>query len=356
MERTTLIISAVIPVYNEIDNIEELLARLHSVLSQLDYDFEILIVDDGSTDETSRRLEDLRPQFPELKPIILARNYGQSTAMQAGIDAAVGDIIVTLDGDLQNDPNDIPQLLEVLETENVDLVSGWRRDRHDSWLRVKLSQIANTIISKTTKVHLHDYGCSLKVYRSDLLRELKIYGELHRFIPALMAEIGAEIREVVVKHHPRLRGKSKYGSGRVVRVTLDILLIMFMRRYIQRPLHFFGGIGLLFGTVGLAITMYLSYLKIFHGEALADRPLLLLGVTFLIFSVVMIVQGLIGELITRLLLQTSDQPQYRIRRPPKRCKPLSKSEETLGESATGGSSTEPRKPNSVGSHDSDPTA
>ena len=253
-----------------------------------------------------------------MKSIILARNYGQSTAIQAGFDAAVGEIIVTLDGDLQNDPEDIPKLLEVLETEDVDLVSGWRRDRQDTWLRVRFSQIANVIISRLTKVPLHDYGCSLKVYRGDLVRELKIYGELHRFIPALMAEIGAEIRDVVVRHHPRLRGQSKYGVDRVFRVVLDMLLVTFMRHYIQRPLHFFGGIGFLFGLAGMLITLYLSYTKIFLGEPLADRPLLLLGVTLILGSIVMIVQGLIGELITRLLLQTSGQPQYRTRLPRKR--------------------------------------
>lgn len=321
-------ISAVIPVYNEIDNIEELIGKLHSVLGQLGDGFEIVIVDDGSTDGTGGRLEDLRQKFQEVRPLVLARNYGQSTAIQAGFDAAIGDIIVTLDGDLQNDPNDIPNLIEVLETENVDMVSGWRRYRHDSWIRVWLSQIANMIISRITRVPLHDYGCSLKVYRADSVRQVRVYGELHRFIPALLAEIGAEIREVPVNHRPRLRGKSKYGVDRVFRVALDILLVTFMRYYVQRPLHFFGGIGLVFGLAGLAITLYLSYIRLFFGEPLSDRPLLLLGVTLLIASIVLIVQGLIGELITRLLHQTSDQPQYRTRLPRKQRKQVPISEKT----------------------------
>ena len=316
-ERTSVLVSAVVPIYNEIDTIEELVSRLDAVLGRMGRDFEILIVDDGSNDGTTRKLEDLQASFPQLKPIVLARNYGQSTALQAGFDAAVGEIIVTLDGDLQNDPEDIPRLIEVLESEDVDLVSGWRRERRDNWLRVALSRTANKIISKLTKVPLHDYGCSLKVYRGDVVRQLRIYGELHRFIPALMVEVGAEIREVEVSHHPRLRGQSKYGVDRVFRVALDMLLVTFMRHYIQRPLHFFGGIGFLFGVVGMSIALYLTILKLFYGESLANRPLLLLGVTLLLGSIIMVVQGLIGELITRLLLQTSGQPQYRTRLPRK---------------------------------------
>ena len=306
-------ISVIIPVYNEEDNINDLVLQVHSALDDFGRGFEVLIVDDGSTDETRHRLLACADQYSELSPIFLARNYGQSTAMQAGLDAAIGDIIVTLDGDLQNDPKDIPRLVAILEMEEVDLVSGWRRDRHDNWLRVKLSQVANIIISKLTKVKLHDFGCSLKVYRGDLVRQVKIYGEMHRFIPALMAEVGGDIREVVVDHRPRTRGKSKYSLDRIIRVALDILLITFMRKYIQRPIHFFGGIGMIFGSIGLFITGYLGYIRLFLGESIATRPLLLLGVVFIVTSVIMIVQGLIGELITRLLHQTTEQPRYRRR-------------------------------------------
>ena len=305
--------SVVVPVYNEEDNVDELVSQIHGALSGGGRSFEIILVDDGSSDETRDRIVAATQKYPELRHLFLARNYGQSTAMQAGLDAAEGDVIVTMDGDLQNDPADIPRLIEILETENVDLVSGWRRDRHDGSVRVFLSRVANRLISRVTGVSLHDYGCSLKAYRGDVVRQIKITGELHRFIPALMAEVGASFHEVVVNHRPRIHGSSKYGLDRTLRVGLDLLLIVFMRRYIQRPLHFFGSIGAFLGILGFAICAYLVVLKIVFDEAIGGRPLLLLGVLLVVSAVTMVVQGLIGELLVRLLHQSDDRPQYRLR-------------------------------------------
>lgn len=306
-------ISAIVPVYNEEENIDDLVGQISSALESMQRSFEIILVDDGSTDRTRERIMQLAEGSGVIRPVFLARNYGQTTAMQAGIDAASGDVLVTLDGDLQNDPADIPRLIAVLEDEGVDLVSGWRKDRHDGAVRVALSRVANRLISRMTGVSLHDYGCSLKVYRGDVVHQIKIYGELHRFIPALMAEVGAEIREVVVNHRARTRGKSKYGLDRTLRVALDLLLIVFLRKYIQRPLHFFGGIGALLGTLGFAICFYLAGIKIFLNAEIGDRPLLLLGITLVVSAVILIVQGLTGEIVVRLLHESADRPQYRLR-------------------------------------------
>lgn len=306
-------ISVVVPVYNEEDNVGELVSQIRGALTAVNRTFEIILIDDGSTDATRERIVAETQNAPELRYLFLARNYGQSTAMQCGLDSAQGDIIVTMDGDLQNDPADIPRLIEILETENVDLVSGWRRDRHDGRVRVFLSRVANKLISRVTGVSLHDYGCSLKAYRGDVVRQIKITGELHRFIPALMAEVGASFHEVVVNHRPRIHGSSKYGLDRTLRVGLDLLLIVFMRRYIQRPLHFFGSIGAILGVLGFAICAYLVFLKIGFDEAIGGRPLLLLGILLIVSAVTMVVQGLIGELLVRLLHQSDDRPQYRLR-------------------------------------------
>lgn len=306
-------VSAVVPVYNEVENVADLLAEIHASLTGFGRSFEIIIVDDGSSDGTQAAVQDCAARYPELRPVFLARNYGQSTAMQAGFDHARGEVVVTLDGDLQNDPADIPLLVETLEREDVDLVSGWRRDRHDDFLRVRLSRIANRLISRMTHVSLHDYGCTLKAYRRDILDQITVSGELHRFIPALMAQVGAEVREVVVNHRPRTRGQSKYSLDRTLRVALDLILMVFLRKYIQRPLHFFGGLGAVLGTVGLAICLYLVVVKLGYGEDIGNRPLLTLGVSLSVSALILIVQGLLGELIVRLLHQSDSQPQYRLR-------------------------------------------
>ena len=306
-------ISAVVPVYNEQENIAELADTLHGVLTAFGRPFEIIIVDDGSVDATVPKIVATAEKYAEIKGIYLARNYGQSTAMQAGFEHATGSIVATLDGDLQNDPTDIPNLIDKLEETSVDVVSGWRLKRKDGFVRVALSRLANRLISKLTGVRLHDYGCSLKVYRREVLNQITVYGELHRFIPALLEEIGAKTIEIEVNHHPRLRGNSKYKLDRSVRVLLDLILVVFLRKYIQRPLHAFGGLGLLLASIGMAIMLYLVALKLFAGAAIGGRPLLLFGVMLNISGLILIVQGLLGELVVRLLHETGDRPQYRIK-------------------------------------------
>lgn len=313
-------ISVVIPIYNEIENVDELVARLDAALAGID--FEAILVDDGSRDGTGVRLAELAATRPWLKPIYLARNYGQSTAMQAGFDAARGEVIVTLDGDLQNDPADIPHLLKMLEAEpDIDILSGWRKDRQDAALKRKLpSRIANGLISKVTGVPLHDYGCSLKVYRRAALANVRLYGELHRFVPALAAQFGAKVREVVVTHHARTRGVSKYGIDRTLRVILDLLLVQFLLRYLQRPIQFFGGIGAALMIAGGAILTYLLAVKL-GGADIGGRPLLLGGAILLLMGVQLVGMGLLGEILVRIYHEPHGRSQYLVRdrpRPPAR--------------------------------------
>tara|TARA_B100001093_G_C26754989_1_gene982946 strand:- start:372 stop:1385 length:1014 start_codon:yes stop_codon:yes gene_type:complete len=307
-------ISIIVPAYNEADNIKELVERIDGIFQkEINESYELLIIDDGSTDGTVEKLEHLSEQYPSLKPTYFARNYGQSTAMQAGFDQAQGEIIITMDGDLQNDPSDIKKMLEKLESENVDMVSGWRKKRHDYFLRVFLSKIANKIICKISGLELHDFGCSLKVYRASIIKRIRLYGELHRFIPALVKEVGGKIIEVEVNHHSRKAGVSKYGLDRTFRVLLDLLLVTFLHRYLHRPLHFFGGIGLVIGTIGFLICLYLVGIKIILGASIGGRPLLLLGVMLCVVSLILIVQGLTAEILVRVLHESGSRPQYRER-------------------------------------------
>lgn len=309
-------VSVVIPIYNEIENVDELVARLDQALAAIT--FEAILVDDGSRDGTGMRLAELAANRPWLKPIYLARNYGQSTAMQAGFDAAEGDVIVTLDGDLQNDPADIPRLLEMLDNEpDIDILSGWRKDRQDAALKRKLpSRIANGLISKVTGVELHDYGCSLKVYRRTALANVRLYGELHRFVPALAHQFGAKVKEVVVSHHARTRGTSKYGIDRTLRVILDLLLVQFLLRYLQRPIQFFGGIGAALMLAGGGILAYLFVLKL-GGADIGGRPLLLGGAFMLLMGVQLVGMGLLGEILVRIYHEPHGRSQYLVRETPR---------------------------------------
>jgi len=315
-------VSIVIPIYNESENVDELVSRIDQALSPAGLDFEAILVDDGSADGTGEQLAALATTRPWLKPIYLARNYGQSTAMQAGFDAAQGEVIVTLDGDLQNDPADIPRLLEMLDQEpDIDILSGWRKDRQDAALKRKLpSLIANGLISKVTGVELHDYGCSLKVYRRAALANVRLYGELHRFVPALAHQFGAKVKEVVVQHHARQRGTSKYGIDRTLRVILDLLLVQFLLRYLQRPIQFFGGIGAALILIGGAILTYLVALKL-GGENIGGRPLLLAGGMLLLMGGQLVGMGLLGEILVRIYHEPHGRSQYLVRsvpRPPSR--------------------------------------
>jgi glycosyltransferase involved in cell wall biosynthesis len=307
-------------VYNEEANLRELVDRVAAAMGPAGVDFELILVDDGSRDGSAAALEALAADRPWLKPLYLIRNYGQSAALQAGFDAAQGEIIVTLDGDLQNEPDDVPELLKLLdERPDIDVISGWRKDRQDRTVSRKLpSAAANMVISRVTGVKLHDYGCALKVYRADVIRGLRLYGELHRFIPALAAEVGANIVEVPVRHHARTRGESKYGIDRTFRVLLDLLWIKFLMRFLHRPLQAFGGVGLALGAAGFLILVWLSVEKLVLGEDIGGRPLLLLGVLLALIGVQLVATGLIGELLTRIYHEPQGRPQYLLRRQPRK--------------------------------------
>jgi len=304
-------VSIVVPIYNEVENLPELAARIAQAMTGQPLSFELLAVDDGSTDGSRARLRELAPSRPWLRPVFLARNYGQSSALQAGFDRVRGRYVVTLDADLQNEPDDIPLLLQRLETDpDVDMVSGWRKDRQDAELSRKLpSRIANRLISSATGVHLHDYGCALKAYRRPIIDRIRLYGELHRFIPSLAREAGARITEVPVRHHARTHGVSKYGIDRTFRVILDLILIVFLMRYRQRPLHAFGGLGLWLATPGMLILFWLLIDKLF-GHDIGGRPLLLIGVMLVLMGAQLIGAGLLGELLTRTYHEAGGAPQF----------------------------------------------
>jgi len=303
-------LSVVIPAYNEEENIPILYEKLKKVLDGLGQDYEIIFVDDGSTDGTYQRLKQLAEKDSRLKVIRFKRNYGQTAAMSAGFEHAKGDVIITLDADLQNDPEDIPLLLEKLK-EGYHVVSGWRKDRKDPFLSRRLpSMIANWLISKITGVHLHDYGCTLKAYRAEVVKDLELFGDMHRFLPALTKRRGAKITEVVVRHHPRMFGKSKYGIGRTVRVLLDIMLVKFLNEYINKPLYMFGSVGFLLLGLGLFSLFYLIFLKLFLEEPIGRRPLLILSVLLILAGIQLISTGLLAELLVRIYYRTKDTKPY----------------------------------------------
>ena len=310
-------LSVVLPMYNEEENIQPMLLQMHEAMADYGHPWEILLVNDGSSDQTLQRMESEAASYgSHVRIIDLQRNFGQTAAMQAGIDAARGDVIVTMDGDLQNDPKDIVRLVKRLQDENLDMVAGWRKDRKDDLVLRKIpSLIANRLIRRLTGVLLHDYGCSLKVYRASIIKDVRLYGEMHRFIPAWVATrtTAQRIKEEVVTHHPRRYGTSKYGISRTFRVILDLLAVYFFMRYRTRPGHFFGSIGLWFGTLGGLILGYLLFLKIFFGEAIGGRPLLLVGILFAVFSVQFLTTGVLSESISRTYYESSNQKSYAIR-------------------------------------------
>ena len=302
-------ISLVIPVKDEQENIEPLLKAIDEALSGRDH--EIVIVDDGSTDHTVQRIKDFGND--KVRAVILQKNYGQTTAMAAGIDAASGEYIVTLDGDLQNDPSDIPLMIQRLEEENFDVVAGIRSKRQDGFLLRKIpSKIANAMIRKLTGVYLHDYGCTLKVFKKDIAKNLGLYGELHRFIPVLAQLQGAKMTEMAVKHHSRRFGKSKYGLGRTFKVLSDLVLVVFFQKYLQRPMHLFGAVGLITFLIGMLINFYLLILKIL-GEEIGGRPLLVLGITLVLGGIQLVTIGIVAELIVRTYFESQDKKTYRIK-------------------------------------------
>ncbi|MDQ7028752.1 MAG: glycosyltransferase family 2 protein [Ardenticatenia bacterium] len=306
-------ISVVIPLYNEEESIPELYRSLTEVLEACGRPYEIIVVDDGSTDGSYPLLRRLAAEDRRLKVIRLRRNFGQTAAFAAGFDRARGDIIVTMDADLQNDPRDIPKLLAKID-DGFDIVSGWRVNRKDRFLDRKLpSIIANRLISNVTDVRLHDYGCSLKAYRADVLREVRLYGELHRFIPALASQVGGAVAEVPVNHHPRRYGRSKYGLSRTIRVILDLITVWFLGAYSTRPLHVFGTLGLGAAGVGMLLGFYLALVKFIGHQDIGTRPLLLLAVLLIVVGIQLITMGLLGEMIIRTYHESQGKPIYIVR-------------------------------------------
>ncbi|MGD1807150.1 glycosyltransferase family 2 protein [Dapis sp. BLCC M126] len=306
-------LSIVTPIYNEVDSIPQLLETISTTLTDNQLTYEIICVDDGSQDGSTKLLTELAEKRTDLKAVILRRNYGQTAAMAAGFKYATGKVVVTLDGDLQNDPADIPLLLSKLD-EGYDLVSGWRKNRQDDAVtRLLPSKIANWIIGKVTGVNLHDYGCSLKAYRLELVADMNLYGELHRFLPALAFIEGARITEMPVNHYARRYGKSKYGLGRTFRVVMDLLTVFFMKKFLTRPMHVFGMLGLVSGGLGLLFGIYLTILKVGFGANLADRPLLILVVVLLLAGLQLFSFGLLAELLMRTYHESQERPIYRVR-------------------------------------------
>jgi glycosyltransferase involved in cell wall biosynthesis len=300
----------VLPVFNEAKNLATLKNDLDEVLPELKLSYEIIFVDDGSVDRSFEVLQHLYESDPRVRVLQLRRNFGQTAAFSAGFDIAQGDIVVTMDSDLQNDPRDIPHLLEEIQ-QGADIVSGWRFHRRDPLLTRKIpSWVANKLISWLTNVKLHDYGCSLKAYRREVIKNVKLYGEMHRFIPALANWMGIEVVEVKVSHHSRRFGRSKYGINRTLRVFLDLITVKFLLDFAVRPIQVFGLAGFIFASIGGAIGLYLSVEKLFFHAQLADRPLLLLAVLLMVLGFQSITFGLLGELVTRTYHEAREQSTY----------------------------------------------
>ena len=307
-------VSVVIPFLNESPNLKALCDELKASLDPVGWEYEVIFVDDGSTDDGVEILEAYSADMPQIKVVSFRRNFGQTAAMVAGLDYAQGNIVVTLDADRQNDPADIPALVAKVE-EGYDMVCGWRFDRQDTFVSRKLpSMLANKLISKITDVSLHDYGCTLKAMTKDLAKSVTLYGEMHRFIPAVASGVGAKIAEVKVNHRARTAGESKYGISRTFRVILDLITVKFLLRFHARPLHFFGMPGLALGGLGGLILSYLVIVRLFFDQAIGDRPLLLFGFMLLVIGLQFILFGLIGEMQTRTYYESQDKPIYHVRK------------------------------------------
>jgi glycosyltransferase involved in cell wall biosynthesis len=306
-------ISVLIPVFNEGQNISPLYGEVVSVLRRIDRDYEVIFVDDGSSDDTLEQLKMISQKDPNVKVLSLSRNFGQTAALTAGIDFSKGKIIVPMDGDLQNDPEDILLLLQKIE-EGYDVVSGWRKSRKDLFLTRRFpSIVANKIISLIGGVRLHDYGCTLKAYRRDVLKNIRLYGEMHRFIPIYAKWIGARVAEIPVRHHPRRFGSSKYGMSRVFKVILDLMVVKFLVSYSQKPIYVFGGMGLLMILGAFLSGGYAIYLKLFEGVSFILTPLPLLCVLLLVLGSLSILMGFLAEILTRTYYESQGKPTYQIK-------------------------------------------
>jgi glycosyltransferase involved in cell wall biosynthesis len=306
-------LSIVIPLFNEEENVPLLAEEIRRALDTQGVAYEVVAVDDGSIDRTWTQLESIRAQDPRWVLVGLRRNFGQTAAMSAGFDHARGDVIVTLDGDLQNDPADIPRLLVLAK--DFDVVSGWRKNRQDPFLSRRLpSLLANWLISQVTGVRLHDYGCTLKAYRREVVEHLHLYGEMHRFIPAIASWMGISLVEVETNHHPRRFGRSKYGIARTLRVMLDLITVKFLLSFATKPIQFFGLLGLITAGIGIAIGVYLSVLKLAFGAQIGGRPLLFLGILLIVVGVQLVMMGLLGEMLVRVYHESQRKPIYMVKR------------------------------------------
>lgn len=314
-------ISVVIPLYNEEKNVDRLYGELDEMVRASGLICEFLFIDDGSTDDTVARLLEVTGDDSRVNIIRFRRNFGQTAALAAGFDYARAEIIATLDGDLQNDPAEIPKMVAKLN-EGYDLVAGWRKNRQDNFFSRKIpSFLANRLISATTNVRLHDYGCTLKVLRAEVAKNIQLYGEMHRFIPALAAEMGVKIAEMPVNHRPRLYGKSKYGISRTFRVLLDLLTVKFFLGFSTRPLHMFGALGFLTGGLGGGLLSMLAYQRLLLSQPLANRPLLLLSAMLVLIGLQFVCFGLLAEILVRTYHESQNKKIYSVREVLKREKP-----------------------------------
>ena len=313
MNSTIKKVSLIVPAYNESTSLKVLLDELDYFLKGFQYNYEVIFVDDGSTDTSFNVLKEASLNNPNFKVIRLRRNFGQSAALLAGIDYSTGDVIVPLDADLQNDPNDIPKLLNLI-TEGYDLVSGWRRNRQDRTLDRKIpSMIANKLISLVSGVKLHDYGCSLKAYRREILSGFRLYGELHRFLPICGSWNGAKVTEIEVNHKPRIFGKSKYGLSRTYKVVLDLIVLKFLSDFSTKPIYFFGGCSLVCFMFSILLTGWSFYLKLFRHIDLDSTPLLIFSAVFIIVSVQLLLMGILADLVMRTYFESQDKKTYQVK-------------------------------------------
>jgi len=309
--------SVVVPAYNEEATVRTLYEAVRGVMNELgeagEPQWELIFIDDGSTDGTQARLREIRREDARVKIIAFRRQFGQTAGWSAGFDHAQGDIVIVLDADLQNDPRDIPAMLRKMDEEQFDVISGWRKERKDNSTLKVGSLFGNWLHRAVTGEKIHDHGCSLKIYRREALRDLELYGEMHRFVPALASWIGVKVTEVPVNHFARQRGRSKYGLGRTIRVMLDLLTVKFLLSYGTRPVQLFGLVGLIFLAAGMAFGLYLSFLKLVLGQGIGNRPLLFLVVLLVVVGVQLIIMGLLGELMIRVYHETQGKPTYVVR-------------------------------------------
>ncbi|HLE73752.1 MAG TPA: glycosyltransferase family 2 protein [Anaerolineales bacterium] len=314
VKQLRLSITIVVPVFNEVQSVPKLHAGISKAMQTTRQDWEVVFVDDGSTDGSPQAMEVLAAKDPKhVHVVALRRNFGQTAAISAGIDHSTGDVIVLIDGDLQNDPADIPGLLKKIN-DGYDVVSGWRKFRKDNFItRTLPSRIANWIISQVTGVHLHDYGCTLKAYRREVLTGFRLYGEMHRFIPAYAGYVGASIGEVPVQHHPRKHGKSKYGLNRTIKVILDLLTVKFLSGYVNKPIYLFGGVGFGLAGLGIAGLVFLFVRRWLYGIGTVDSPIFLLSALFFVLGVQSILLGLLAEMSVRTYHESQSKPIYTVR-------------------------------------------